>query len=288
MKPDGSDVYVLLHHDRSNDYYKQAYQNCRWSPNKGMLVVEGGPGSTNDLKPLWLMDPSKGRVRELTWNGRSPFWTPDGQHIIYSHNRWFLSPIWDFYKINISSLEIDTVLWVETGPPGSNSWYGYQLYGIFPQDGTKLLMLEWFTYQDTTGIQVDDDDEIIIYDYDLKHKTYLTNNTLNEGWCSVSSDGAFIAYTRQNPQIYPYTNNVILMTADGDSVRQLTSGLSDVYRHPVWSPDGQYLALYKKDQSEGYNPYGEIVVLELQTGTMDTLTHTAHLDSIGYVIAEWR
>ncbi len=288
MKPDGSGIKVIAHHNYSDDeYYPEGYMFARWSPDKSKIVVQGGPGSTLEYWPLWLMDMKGNLMYRLTWNGYMPTWTSDGEEVIYSRRRGYFSDTYDIYKININSMNEDTLIFAETGPPGTNSGYIYQLLDIIPDDNTKLILNEYYTYRDTTGEQTSDDSEIIIYDILSNTKKYLTDNDLREGWARISPDGELIAYTTKNVGSIRYTNNLYLMSSKGDSIRQLTFGSKDVYLFFTWSPDGGKIACSKSDQSEGYNPYEDIFIIDVQSGVVNSLTNTA-LDSIYNNVMDWK
>jgi len=283
MKPDGSDIQVIAHYDYSGEYINQGYGISRWSPDKSKIVVEGGPGSTLEYWPLWLMDMEGNLQKRLTWNGYMPIWTTDSENVIYSRRRGYFSEIYDIYKININSLKEDTILFAETGEPGTNSGYIYRLLDIFPNDNSKLLLNEYYTYRDTAGEPTEDDNELLIYDVLHNTKQYLTDNDLEEGWAKISPDGNFIAYSISKNSY----NSLYLMTSNGDSIRQLTSSKRDAYLFFTWSPDGREIAYSISDQSKGYNPYMDIFIIDVQSGIVDTLTNTAQ-DSIYNNVMDWK
>ena len=287
MLPDGTDIQVITRYD-GDDYYPEGYSSANWSSDKTKLVAEGGPGSHTEYRPLWLMDSDGGLLRRLTWNGHNPFWILDDETIIYTRRRGYFSQTWDIYGLTLSTFEEDTLLWAETGPPGTLSGYIYGLRDVFPNDNSKLLLGESYTYLDSSGKMTDDDLEIVIYDISSQQKIYLTDNDTEEGWAKVSPDGTRIAFTRKNHGVYPYyTNNLYLMTAEGDSLRQLTDGTTYVYMHILWSPDGNYIVCQRADQSEGYNAYGDIIFYDLELGTVDTLIAVG-TEEIYYTPADWR
>jgi len=103
MKPDGSDIRVIAHHNYSDDeYYPEGYMFARWSPDKSKIVAQGGPGSTKDYWPLWLMDMKGNLLYRLTWNGHMPLWTSDGEEVIYSRRKGYFSETYDIYKVNVN------------------------------------------------------------------------------------------------------------------------------------------------------------------------------------------
>lgn len=289
IKPDGLDIRVLKQYSKSEGtYYSQGYTITRWSPDKSKIVVQGGPGSTLEYQPLWMMDMEGNLLYRLVWNGYMPVWTSDGENVIYSRRRGYSSLTYDIYRININSLQEDTLIVAEVGEPGSNSGFIYTLLDILPQDNSKLLLNEMYTYTDTSsGRQTTNDPEILIYDYVNHTKTYLTNNNLDEGWGRISPDGNTIVYSIKNTGSIRYSNNLYLMTMKGDSIRQLTFGATDVYLYLSWSPDGKKISFSKSDRSQGYNSDFDIFIIDIQSGNIDRLTDTAQ-DSISNAVMDWK
>lgn len=288
MKPDGSDKRIINRHNHENGLYHEGYLFARWSPDKSKIVVQGGPGSTLEYQPLWLMDMEGNLLYKLIWNGYMPIWTSDGENVLYTRRRGYFSETYDIYMTNINSLQEDIVLVAEVGEPGSNSGYMYQLLDIFPYDNSKLLLKETYTYRDTSGMQHDNDAEIIVYDYLINQKTYYTNNDLEEGWARVSPDESTIVYLIRNVETIRYSNNLYLMTIDGDSIRQLTSeSNTDAYLFLAWSPSSEKIACSKSDQSNGYNPYDDIFIIDIQSGAFVRVTNTVQ-DSITNYVVDWK
>ena len=289
MKPDGSDIKILNRHNYNDDeYHTEGYMFARWSPDKSKIVVQGGPGSTLEYNPLWLMDMEGNLLYKLIWNGYMPIWTSDSENVLYARRRGSLSEIYDIYITSINSLQEDTVLIAEVGEQGSNSGYIYQLQDIFPNDNSKLLLNETYSYKDTFGMQHDNDAEIIVFDYLNNYKTYYTDNELDEGWGRISPDESTIVYFIRNVDNTPYSNNLYLMTINGDSIRQLTGeSNTDVYLHLAWSPYSEKLVYSKSDQSNGYNPYDDIFIKDIQSGEIVRLTNTVQ-DSIMNYVMDWK
>ena len=292
MKPDGSDIQVLSRYEYGDDLTRELYFLARWSPDKKLIVLAGGPGSTLEYVPLWLMNASGEFQRKLIWNGNYPFWAKDGEHIIYTRRRGYFSITSDIFRININTLQEEILLFAETGEPGSGSGYSYTLLGIVPGGNTHLLLKEMYTYRDSSGKQTDDDPEILIYDYFAREKTYLTDNSENEGWARISPDGKQVVFTRKNHVRYVYTNNLYLMTLEDSSVRQQTTGLSEVYRNLTWSPDGREL-MFKVTNKDVTYPFQEwwesfVVIMDIQSGSMDTLKHYTDQDSVSFLLMDWK
>ena len=84
IKPDGTGLHVAAHYTfDKNKYYPENYLSARWSPDKTKIVAQGGPGSTIDIRPLWLMDIYGRLLHKLYWSGTHQVWSHDGEYIIF-------------------------------------------------------------------------------------------------------------------------------------------------------------------------------------------------------------
>ena len=290
MDPAGSDVQVVSRYEYDDKLSTEGYHALRWSRDKGQIVLAGGPGSTLEFWPLWLLNTEGVFLKKLIWNGHNPYWIGNDTLLIYSRRRGYFSELWDIFRINVSTLEEDTLLFPETGDPGSNSGYIYTLYGVVPGRDTNLLLTELFTYQDSSGKKIDDDPEILLFDYSTGEKTYLTDNNEWEAWVRISPDGKHIVYTRVNLGIYPYSNNIFLMTIGGGNIRQLTTSSTESYSYPIWSPDGKYL-MFEATNVLSQGEYGKdntVLVMNIESGMADTVVHHVAEDNLFYRLMDWK
>lgn len=289
IKPDGSEIKIIARYKAINGNI-QRYQIARWSPDKTKLVVQGGPGSTLEYWPLWLMNNKGNLLKQISWNGYMPVWSSDGEAIFYTRRRGYFSLINDIFKYNLRTSAEDTILFAETGEPGTNSGFIYQLLDVFPYNTNKLLLNETYTYQDSSGRQTDDDSEIIIFDYLNDIKQYLTNNSLNEGWAKISQDKNLIAYSIKNKHPYHYTNDICLMNVNGDSLLQITDDLkSFFYLFFTWSFDAKKIALSRavQYQSTGFNSYFDLVIIDIKTNSIVNITNNAQFKINNHVM-DWK
>ena len=262
MKPDGSEINIIATAPPLI-YLPTYYSWARLSPDGKTLVVQGGIRESHEYDPLYIMDTEGNILYKLTWNGHRPFWTSDGEHIIFTRRRGYFSVIWDVYKINIHSRAEERIMEAEIRSVGPGSFYHYQLADIHPHFDSKLLLDEVLLWEDSTGKRHDDDPELLFYDTDTQTKTYLTNNEKWEGPARISPDGTQIAYGISHSVRAHVHYQIHLMTIDGDSLDRVTTE-SEVTGHHyyTWSPDGNYLAYTKADQSvKSYNEYNDIYIM---------------------------
>lgn len=285
MKPDGTDLQVIAPNDKGDDYSMEGYSWARWSPDKTMLVIQGGPpGLKREYKPILTMNTNGVLLDRLTSDGFEPHWASENT-VIFTRHRGYFSLV---FEIDVHTHREDSVLVAEVGPPGTYSGNIYWLLDVFKANElTKLLLLVVYTYTDSSGKAVDEDSELLIYDVANKEKFFLTDNDIEEGCGSVSPGGEFVAFTRKNPGTLRYTSNLFMMTSKGESIKKITTGTSYTYSRPMWSPDGEKIVFTKADQSEHYTPYNDLFILDISTGAVSQLTNTAK-DSIRIKIMEWR
>lgn len=287
IKPNGSDVKLIGPNQSGNSV--ENYQWARWSPDKKNLVVHGGPGSTLEYQPLWLADSEGNLIKKLIWNGNMPIWTTDGEYVIYSRRRGYFSLTQDIFITNIYSLNEDTLLIAEVDT-STNSGYLYQPLDIMPNNDTRLLLNETYTYTDSMGTQHDEDSELLLFNYNTKNKMYLTDNKLNEGWGRISPTGDLIIYSISNTDDPShYSNDLYMMSSTGDSLERLTNSESSYYWHSffAWAPDGKKVAYSRADVSENFNPYSDIYIIDIQTKMVKKITDTAKDKTTSYVM-DWK
>ena len=77
------------------------------------------------------------------------------------------------------------------------------------------------------------------------------------------------------------------MTMDGNDIRQLSTGTTSMYTHIYWSPDDNSLVFKQADQSGGYNYYGDLFILDIQSGAIDTLL-VREEEEMSYRPMDWK
>jgi len=278
-KPDGSGVKVIAHHDYSDDvYYPQGYMFARWSPDKSKIVVQGGPGSTLDYWPLWLMDMKGNLLYKLTWNGWNPLWRNDTE-IIYQRVGW-VGGGFDLYSVDIVTREERLIFAQEES-------LGICLNDI-SNDGEYALGYLSRATTDSSG-NLEWEGSIAQFEIDSfkNYKILVTNNNLSLNilpkW---SPDETLISYALLDES---YVRNLYLMTAEGDSLYCLTD---ETIWNPIsflfyeWSPDGQDLAYSKPNQGDEWGK-SDIFIIEIQSKSVQKITDTAQ-DSVGNSVMDWK
>ncbi len=101
---------------------------------------------------------------------------------------------------------------------------------IFASNGGELA------YED----HLDNDWDIFALDLQTGVEHNLTHSPYNDLTPAWSPDGSQIAYISETPD--NMNSGLYLMNADGSDPHQI-SNANDIYRDPIWSPDGQGVVL---------------------------------------------
>lgn len=94
IMPDGNWEVVVMDADGSNPRTVAPHPAFDgwpvWSPDGHRLVFSSERGGSADL---WLVDLEADELRRLTWDDeldeRQPWFSPDGDHVVYARYRWF-------------------------------------------------------------------------------------------------------------------------------------------------------------------------------------------------------
>jgi Tol biopolymer transport system component len=277
IKPDGTDLRIIASHNTAGEFIREGYGNVEWSPDKSMIVVEGGPRNDPEILPLWLMDNQGNLLYRLTWNGHSPNWSSDGTEILFVRNRDYFSLLTDYYIVKINNLKerlvfkSDSLLW--TGPDWS-------------ANGEYALATERYIWYDEEGKWNQDDAEVVLIQLSNKKKLSFTDNDLNDFEPQWSPDESRIAYISGR---YTWGYQIKLMNSDGSSKTVLIDTLAG-YNTLRWSPDGDKIAFNKWAKLEGDYKYAkgsDIFVLDINSGAINQLTNFES-DSIFVTVHDWK
>ena len=285
IRPDSSGLQVISHYTYDKDtYYWLGYEMARWSPDKSKIVIAGGPGSTNEYVPLWLMDMNGRLLHKLTWNGNYPVWTHDGTRILFERRRGYFSLIWDVYSVNIDGT--DERLVYQVGD--STIFY----LSDVSASGEYILGYESIVYYTKEGKQSSTDLEIVKIHLDTGEKEYLTDNELSDGCPRYNGDETMIAYLcRDIPGETMNKNirNVYVMSPDGSNKRRVTNETkpNSILPFMAWSPDGKKITFQKMDKTSEYDQDSDIFIVDIDTGELFQLTDTAK-DGVTNLVMDWK
>ena len=190
--------------------------------------------------------PSIGSIetRLLTYSGRGPRWSSDGQRIVFYSNRngW-----WDIY-----SIDADGTNGAQLTAHGSGGFSP-----TWSPDGSRIAFVSYR----------DGHDSIHIMDSDGTNETRLTENDRHDEYPRWSPDGRRIAYVSAHRENNRQNREIYVMDADGRNKTRLTQHVEDDWL-PAWSPDSQrivFLSLRNLDI--------EIYVMDADGSNKTRLTH---------------
>ncbi len=269
MKPDGSHVKVIAHHD-SPEYIRQFYEMARWSPDKSKITVEGGPESALEYHPIWVMDNDGNLLYKLTWNGGMPIWSPDGKSIIFARRKGYFSLINDLYVINSNGQNERILVETENRSRFATDW---------SKDGARILITETYVYYNSSGKLSADQPEIAVLDTTTKEVEYLTQNEVQDFSPRWSPDESKILFV--SSFMYKKADIFVLDLKD-KTTKNLTKD-PDSYQDPIWSPDGSKIIYSKPIDSFRMDIY----LLNIDNIETKKLTASVN-DSVRNLAVDWK
>lgn len=265
MKPDGSDLEIISEVEFG---YNIGYIEARWSPDKSKIVVVGGPESSKDIYPLWLMDMKGNLDKKLANNGMDPVWQNENK-VIFHRPRTYVGSMPDIYLLDIETN--DNTL-------------------IFEQNDSMSITI---TDVNNTG------DSVIGYFWNISLNSLLGEFNIDEITnYSILYDKEL--YRGVKPKLSPDEEKIIFakgiyrkndlysLELETNTIVNITNDPGE-YKSLSWSPDGNKITFSKRNSSlEGeFEHTDDIFLLDLAADTCINLTGS-YSDSISSHIMDWK
>lgn len=289
IRPDGSDFRIICSFNiaESTPTNPLIYVTAKWSPDKRYIALIGGPESTLEYYPIWLLSSSGGFLRKLTWNAIDVIWY-DNETIYFTRAKGYFSLQYDLYKMNINDMN-ETVAYSQTDSTNIN-------FGDFFNASEWIAVEEIYSY-DEDGKQILEYGDIMRFDINTLDQEYLVVNPEGIEWdplLSPQKDKVVYSTHLMDPRSWS-PRNLYWFNMEDMNPHQLTffTGFNPYQNAPyVWSPEGDQIAVSNPNpmvegQQLDYTPYSDIFTINLQSGQVDTLTHTAQ-DSVRNSVVDWR
>jgi len=261
MAEDGSDPVQLTRGDG-------AELGPVWSPDGSRIAFVAATDMTDDFD-LWMIDADGTELHQLTdtdnvWEG-VPSWSPDGQHLVYSHSVGGVDEGGDVRVLNVEDPDAQQTVvadrgdWPSWSPDGNTILYsGYV-------DETSAL----FTVPAAGGQATE-------------LKTDGPPGASEASWSPDGNHVAFVASSGDPGAQDPvrWNEDIWVMDADGTHARKVVTTEGNDHWMPTWSPDGGHLMF----TADGTENEGEIARVDLTSGEVTTVTDNAMHD----MMPSWR
>ena len=275
IKPDGSDLRVI--HETKYSFINRGIHYAIWSPDKSKILFEGEEESL-ELCPIWIMDSNSGEVLyQLTDNGGSGVWSPDGKHIIFSRMKSWASLINDLYIIDSDGRNERVLFQTDSLSVHATDW---------SQDTQKLLVGVIHYFYDSENRLNEERPKIGVFDMNTGSIQYIVEDDYLQNFgAKWSPDGSKIVYISG---LYTQKYGIYLLDLNTDTTICLTDSL-DYYSKVIWSPDSKRIAFTKRNSNltGRFGTCDDIFVMDIETRSIINITNTAS-DSISSEVMDWK
>ncbi len=265
MNADGGNQLNLTNHPDGD-------ANPAWSPDgKRIVFMSDRDGHVNihDFPnyDIYVMDADGGNQLNLTndpHDDRSPSWSPDGKHIVFSSDR-------------DNNRDHNIEIYVMDADSGNLQRLTNNLtedqYPSWSPDGKRIAFSARRDghFENEFGITY----EIYVMDADGGNEQRLTENRNNDWDPSWSPDGKRIAFEADRKgDVVNW--DIYVMAADGGNPQNVTE--NRVYdSSPSWSPDGERIVFSSnRDRDDILN--SDIYVMDADGGNLQNITNNPHSD----------
>jgi Tol biopolymer transport system component len=225
-----------------------------WSPDRSRIAFSV-LSKNRESWDIYVMNADGSEETRLTMNGRnnmSPFWSPDGNKIVFTSSSSGDSQI---YVMNADGSE-------QTGLTNNDM---FNLAPAWSPHGTKIA------YESKERDNPAANEEIYVMNTDGSDPLQLTNNNVQDLSPAWSPDGTKIAYSTTLSHLNAeYNPDIYVMNYDGSNPIRLTSDRTHEGA-PSWSPDGNKIA-YGSCQGETESAICDIYIMNADGSDQSQLT----------------
>lgn len=201
--------------------------------------------STREGGGIQVMDPDGNLVNAIS-GGRNPDISPDGTKLLYAGSNIFISDADGKNEIQLTTTGTDRLpYW---SPDGDQIVFASERDGLGQTNitnSTEFSEDEPFWSPDGGKIAFSSNEdafgrEIFVMNTDGNDKVRLTDNSKHDGEPVWSPDGSKIAYISNSSGFSTSDRELFVMNADGPHKMRLTNN-SEPESAPSWSPDGSMI-----------------------------------------------
>ena len=217
-----------------------------WSPD-GHRFAFTDSFNRDSLGDVYIIISSEGsQIKRITYPPNDKYhvsWSPTGEYLVYTEG----GETTDLVLVNLDTLETEKITYTE-GCEYSPKW---------SSDGKKIA----FVYSPDCTTK----GHLWIMDVDGTNRHQVGNRPVGVGLISWSPDGSKIAF-----ESVTSCGNIYKVNIDGSEFARITD-IRGCASHPVWSPDGKYLAYLGRVKIEG-DEIEQIHIIDTDNGNNFIIT----------------
>jgi len=275
MKPDGSDINIIYETELS--YTNKGIQYAIWSPDKSKILFEGGPNSSLEENPIWILDATKGEILyQLASDGGNSLWSSDGEYIIFTKRNGYGSLINDLYRIKSDGSNEELLFHQDSLTIYATDW---------SDDGKELLVCTQQYYTDSENKLSVSRTKIGVFDIGTKNIEYIVQDDMQNTCAKWSADQSKIIYISG---LYTLKYDIYLLTLENNIIESLTNSM-DYYSNVIWSINDKNVAYTKRNAnlSGQFSDCNDIFIMDMNSKVITNITNTAS-DSISCKVMDWK
>lgn len=275
IKPDGSNLRII--YETTHDYINRGIEYSIWSPDKTKILFEGEASESLEFSPIWILDSITGKVLyQLTWNGGSSIWSPDGKYIIFSRSKGYFSSINDLFQVDFNGMNEKILFQSDNLSVYATAW---------SKNMQRLLIgIDRYFYDSENRLSTERA-KVGLYNINTKYIQYIVENDMQNFGAKWSKNENKIIYISG---LYTQKYAIHILNLENNNDICISDSL-DYYSAVVWSPNNNKIAFSKRNSylTDQFKTCEDIFVMGIESRSINNITNTAS-DSISNKIMEWR
>ncbi|WP_368653910.1 prolyl oligopeptidase family serine peptidase [Ornithinibacillus sp. 4-3] len=239
----------------------------RFSPDGSQIVFQS---NRSGVLQICLLSTAGGEAQQITafQNGASkPCWSKDGKYIIFSASLAMNDSVEDQCELSKEERE-----------------------KLAEEKANSPLIINDLKYKsDAKGFHDEKREQIILYNVEQATFTKLTSTNTNHQFHDISPDSNLILFTANLDEDadYQQQHSLYILNRSTNELKKAVS-LDGMFRNAKFSPSGKFIASYYHDYSYASATLSELIVINVQTGEVDTVSKNWDVQLGNSVIGDTR